>query len=155
MQAWESKSLAATSSRPHSTPNQRTKAEGKALLPTYKHLTDAQLLTSCLQGKTQNAAESLDSKIWVLCPKTRFAFRNVVETATSLIVLWFNSGHSNFEQVLEELGILPSEQMIRLSSASKQRRIRQMSAKLTAAARCHRRSLVKRAHTEGLQLQEP
>ncbi|XP_077561420.1 uncharacterized protein LOC144177720 [Haemaphysalis longicornis] len=125
-----------------------TRAQGKALLPIYKRLTDAQLLTRCLQGKTQNAAESLNSKIWMLCPKTRFASRTVVETATALAVLWFNRGHTSFEQVLQELGIFPSEELVRLGSASDQQRIRQMSAKLTAEARSHRRSLENRARTE-------
>lgn len=58
----------------------------------------------------------------------------VVETATALTVLWFNRGHTSFEQVLQELGIFPSEELVRLSNASDQRRIRQMCAKLTAKA---------------------
>ncbi|XP_075737571.1 uncharacterized protein LOC142777120 [Rhipicephalus microplus] len=125
-----------------------TKAQGKALLPTYKRLTDAKLLAHCLQGKTQNAAESLNGKIWMLCPKSRFASRTAVETATAIAALWFNRGHSSFEKVLEELGILPSKQMVRLSLESDQQRIRKMSVKLTAEAKSHRRSQVKRARTE-------
>ncbi|XP_049520613.1 uncharacterized protein LOC119444577 [Dermacentor silvarum] len=51
-----------------------TKAQGLAVLPIYKRLTDEKLLVRCLQGKTQNAAESLNSKIWLLCPKTNGIF---------------------------------------------------------------------------------
>lgn len=122
-----------------------TKAQGKAVLPIYQRLTDAKLLARCLQGKTQNAAESLNSKIWMLCPKTRFAARTAVETATAIAVLWFNRGHSSFEQVLEGLGVLPSKQLVRLSSAADQKRVTSMSAKLTAEARSHRRRQEKRA----------
>ncbi|XP_040354443.1 uncharacterized protein LOC121045565 [Ixodes scapularis] len=125
-----------------------TKAQGKAVLPIYKRLTDIKLLARCLQGKTQNAAESLNSKIWMLYPKTRFVARTAVETATTIAVLWFNRGHSSFEQVLEELGVLPSKQLVHLSGAADQKRITSMSAKLTAEARSHRRRQVKRARAE-------
>ncbi|KAM7296829.1 hypothetical protein ISCGN_021984 [Ixodes scapularis] len=123
-------------------------AQGKAVLPIYKRLTDIKLLARCLQVKTQNAAESLNSKIWMLCPKTRFAARTAVETATAIAVLWFNRGHSSFEQVLEELGVLPSKQLVHLSSAADQKRITSMYAKLTAEARSHRRRQLKRARAE-------
>ncbi|KAM7314836.1 uncharacterized protein ISCGN_004620 [Ixodes scapularis] len=122
-----------------------TKAQGLALLPIYRRLTEEKLLTRCLQGKTQNAAESLNSKIWLLCPKTKFASRTVVETATAIAVLWYNRGHGSFEQVLQELGVLPSEELVALGSSRDQRRIKKMSARQTAEARAHRRNMVKRA----------
>ncbi|CAN7988722.1 unnamed protein product [Ixodes hexagonus] len=122
-----------------------TKAQGLALLPIYRRLTDEKLLTRCLQGKTQNAAESLNSKIWLLCPKTKFASRTVVEMATAIAVLWYNRGHGSFEQVLQELGVLPPEELVVLGSSRDQRRIKKMSARQTAEARAHRRNMVKRA----------
>ncbi|KAG0423235.1 hypothetical protein HPB47_000970 [Ixodes persulcatus] len=39
------------------------KAQGTALLPIYERLTDEKLLTRCIQGKTQNAAGSVNSEI--------------------------------------------------------------------------------------------
>ncbi|KAG0429416.1 hypothetical protein HPB47_023663 [Ixodes persulcatus] len=83
-------------------------AQAKAILPIYKWLTEEKLLSHCVQGKTQNAAESLDSKIWMLCLKTGFASRTVVEMATAIATSWFNNVHTGFELVLQELGILPS-----------------------------------------------
>ncbi|KAH8022851.1 hypothetical protein HPB51_006208 [Rhipicephalus microplus] len=56
-------------------------------MPIYKRFTEEKLFIRCLHGKTQNAAESLNSKIWLLCPKTKFASRTTVETATALAVL--------------------------------------------------------------------
>ncbi|XP_077549490.1 uncharacterized protein LOC144162721 [Haemaphysalis longicornis] len=122
-----------------------TKAQGEALLPIYRRLTEKKLLTRCLQGKTQNAAESLNSKIWLLCPKTKFASKTVVETATAIAVLWYNCGHGSFEQVLQELGILPPEELVVLGSSRDQRRMKKMSVRQTAEARAHRRNQVKRA----------
>ncbi|XP_077517442.1 uncharacterized protein LOC144128181 [Amblyomma americanum] len=115
-----------------------TKAQGKAILPIYKRLTDEKLLARCVQGKTQNAAESLNSKIWLLCPKTRFASRFVVEMATALAVLWFNRGHSSFERVLEELGVLPPQDLVGLGSSRDSMRQKKMSAKQTAESRARR-----------------
>ncbi|KAG0413128.1 hypothetical protein HPB47_009702 [Ixodes persulcatus] len=91
-------------------------AQAKTILPIYKRLTEEKLLSHCVQGKTQNAAASLNRKIWVLCPKTRFALHTVMEMATAIATLWFNKGHTGFEQVLQELGILPSQEPIMLSN---------------------------------------
>lgn len=66
----------------------------------------------------KNATESLNTEIWMLCPKTHFAARTTVETATAIAALWFDRGHSSLEQVLEGLGVLPSKQLVRLSSAA-------------------------------------
>ncbi|XP_077496918.1 uncharacterized protein LOC144107678 [Amblyomma americanum] len=125
-----------------------TKAQGKALLPIYKRLTEDKLLARCIQGKTQNAAESLNSKIWLLCPKTRFASRTAVETATALAALWFNRGHRSFEQVLEELGVVPPKELLVLSECKDNVRIQKMSERQTAEARAHRRSVAKKARVE-------
>ncbi|XP_075748767.1 uncharacterized protein LOC142814252 [Rhipicephalus microplus] len=125
-----------------------TKAQGLAVLPIYKRLTDEKLLVRCIQGKTQNAAESLNSKIWLLCPKTKFASRTTVETAAAMAVLWFNKGHSSFEDVLEELGVVPPDQLITLGQSRDQRRIERMSACETAEARAHRRNVAKKARLD-------
>ncbi|XP_037572861.2 uncharacterized protein LOC119455530 [Dermacentor silvarum] len=125
-----------------------TSSQAKTMLPTYKRLTEKQLLTRCAKGKTQNGAESLNSKIWLLCPKTRFASRTVVEMATALAVLWFNEGHKCYEQVLQELGVLPSKELVALSKDCDKRRISNMSTKQTAEARFRRRHLAKEARLE-------
>lgn len=125
-----------------------TKAQGRALLPIYKRLSDEKLLARCLRGKTQNAAESLNSKVWLLCPKTKFASRSAVETATAIAVLWYNRGHASFEVVLEELGVLPPASLTTLGDYSDKRRIQKMNAQQTAEARAHRRTSAKRARLQ-------
>ncbi|XP_077486057.1 uncharacterized protein LOC144097160 [Amblyomma americanum] len=121
-----------------------TNSQGKAMLPTYKRLTDEQLLPRCVKGKTQNAVESLSSKIWLLCPKTRFASCTVVKMATTHAVLWFNQGHKVFENVLEELGVLPSREVLTLGKNCAKRRTSRMSTKQTAEARARRCRLAKK-----------
>ncbi|XP_037512469.2 uncharacterized protein LOC119389334 [Rhipicephalus sanguineus] len=125
-----------------------TKAQGKAIFPIYKRLTDENLPTRCIQGKTQNAAESLNSKIWLLCPKTRFASRHVVEMATAMAVLWFNRGHSSFERVLEELGVLPPHDLVALGTSQDSTRQKKMSQKLTGEAKARRHALKKKSLVE-------
>ncbi|XP_075748832.1 uncharacterized protein LOC142814262 [Rhipicephalus microplus] len=125
-----------------------TPSQGKAMLPVYKRLTEEKLLQRCVKGQTQNAAESLNSKIWLLCPKTKFATRTVVETATAIAVLWFNRGHSGFEEVLQELGVLPSKESLSLGKDANKRRISSMTAKVTAEARAHRRSAAKKSRLD-------
>ncbi|CAN8014692.1 unnamed protein product [Ixodes persulcatus] len=132
---------------PHHTPL-LTKAQGMAILPIYKRLTDEKFLARCLHGKTHNAAESLNSKIWLLCPKTKFASRTTVETATAIAVLWYNKGHTGFERVLEEIGVLPSEDLAMHGDQCDPTRIKKINTKQTAEARAHRRSTVKRARSE-------
>ncbi|XP_037504717.1 uncharacterized protein LOC119379487 [Rhipicephalus sanguineus] len=125
-----------------------TKAQGLAIMPIYMRLTEKKLLIRCLHGKTQNAAESLNSKIWLLCPKTKFASRTTVETATALAVLWYNEGHRGFEKVLEGIGILPSQDLATHGDHCDVMRIRKMNLKHTAGARAHRRNTAKRARVE-------
>ncbi|KAH7948238.1 hypothetical protein HPB52_019696 [Rhipicephalus sanguineus] len=56
--------------------------------------------------------------------------------------------HSGFEEVLQELGVLPSKELLSLSKDANKRRISSMTAKVTAEARAHRRSAAKKARLE-------
>lgn len=89
-----------------------TPFQGKAVLTTYKRLTEEKLLQRCVKGQTQNAADSLNSKTWLLCPKTNFATLTVLEI---IAVPWFNKGNTGLEEALQELGILPSKELLSLS----------------------------------------
>ena len=62
------------------------------LKPVYERLADPELLRRCLRGKTQNANESLHGVIWRRCPKTDFASKEKVESATLVSVGEFNMG---------------------------------------------------------------
>ena len=49
------------------------KAVALAIKPVFDRLKDENLLQRCLGGYNQNAAESFNSVLWKLCPKTVFA----------------------------------------------------------------------------------
>lgn len=71
-----------------------------------------------------------------------------METATAIAVLWYNKGHTGFERVLEEIGVLPSEDLVMHGDHCDQMRIKKMNTKQTVEARAHLRSTVKRARSE-------
>ncbi|KAG0445194.1 hypothetical protein HPB47_018671 [Ixodes persulcatus] len=60
----------------------------------------------------------------------------------------YKRGHASFEHVLEEQGVLPPEGLLTLGDSRDDLRIRGMSARQTAEARAHRRSMVKKASLE-------
>ncbi|GFS17635.1 hypothetical protein ElyMa_006826200 [Elysia marginata] len=69
-------------------------------------LSDEELLSRCLEGKTQNANESLHSMLWNRCPKHIFVnrIRNRLETALALGVAEFNQGSVATAKFIQCLG---------------------------------------------------
>lgn len=94
--------------RPHS--KELPASVGEALKPVYQRLGDPQLLSRCLQGKTQNSNEAFHSVLWRLCPKERWASLHSVETALAIAVQQFNKGSSALLDVMVELEILTDRQ---------------------------------------------
>ena len=54
--------------------------ESKRVQEVYKSLTTDQLMSRCLKGRTQNANESVHSKIWSKKPKTNFVVYQACST---------------------------------------------------------------------------
>lgn len=75
--------------------------------PAFKTLVNTELLNRCVGGYTQNNNESLNSKIWKICPKTGFAGRRIVEIAVYDATMTFNDGMQARMKVLQRLGIIP------------------------------------------------
>ena len=71
----------------------------------FEDLCDASLLKRCLLGATQNRNESFHSMIWARCSKTDFSGTTVIQIATSLAVMVFNSGNRSLTQITDKLGI--------------------------------------------------
>lgn len=90
---------------PHRATPLLAKAQGLVILPVYKRLAEEELLARRFHGKTRNG-EFLNSNIWLLCLKNRFASRTAVETAKVIAPLWYIRGYASFEQVLQELRAL-------------------------------------------------
>ena len=73
--------------------------------PIFKDLTHPDLLNKCLDGYTQNANESINQKIWKICPKNQYHGAQTVRTAVGLAVITFNDGMKRLSQVLKKLDI--------------------------------------------------
>ena len=65
------------------------------------------LLSKCLQGKTQNANEALNNVILQKCPKTAFVRRDMLEEWVDSAAIEFNDGPCGIYKVLDFLGINP------------------------------------------------
>ena len=59
----------------------------------YMDLTRTELLERCLKGRTQNLNESLHSKLWAKCSKTKYSGPNRVRFAASVTVMDHNFGY--------------------------------------------------------------
>ena len=73
--------------------------------PIFKDLTSPDLLNKCLDGYTQNANESLNQKIWKICPKNQYHGAKSVRTAVGLATITFNDGLKILSEVLDHLNI--------------------------------------------------
>ena len=69
-----------------------TKDVAEKVKEVYVRLGHPDLLDRCLQVKTQNANESLHSKVWLKWPKTGFVGLMRVVAATCLAIAEFNQG---------------------------------------------------------------
>lgn len=67
--------------------------EYKELHSVYTRLSEDNLLSRCLKGKTQNPNESLHSRIWVLCPKVLSVSKAIVDFAVAQACLTYNKGY--------------------------------------------------------------
>ena len=57
-----------------------------------RELSDENLLSKCLHGKTQNSNEFINGVIWKRCPKDVFVGRKVLEMGVASAVIFFNDG---------------------------------------------------------------
>ena len=76
--------------------------------PIFQELSSDELLSKCLQSKTQNANESLNNLIWRKCPKNVFVQRDTLECAVNSAVIEFNESPCGINDVLREIGVSPS-----------------------------------------------
>lgn len=85
--------------------NSMPEAIMEVIKPIFKDLTHPDLLNKCLDGYTQNANESVNQKIWKICPKNGYHGAKTIRTAVGLATITFNDGMKSFEKVLVRLGI--------------------------------------------------
>ena len=73
----------------------------------FLELSDENLLSKCLHGKTQNSNESINGVIWKRCPKDVFVGRKVLEMGVASAVISFNDGTKRLIDVMKELKVEP------------------------------------------------
>ena len=64
-----------------------------------------QLLRRCVLGATQNSNESLNSLVWVRCPKHKYHGPKSVQIAVTLAILSFNKSHRSKIDLMKKLSI--------------------------------------------------
>ena len=73
--------------------------------PIFLDLSDENLLSKCLHGKTQNNNESINNVIQKRCPKDINVGRNTLEFGVASAVVCFNDGISGILNVFKKLNI--------------------------------------------------
>ena len=77
----------------------------KYLHPIYERLSDPALLSRCLPGFTQNANESINSLVWIRCPKHKWHGRKRILLATASATLQFSAGATAKHEVMARAGL--------------------------------------------------
>lgn len=80
---------------------------------TFKALSNPELLSKCLKGKTQNPNESLNNVIWSRVPKRTFVSLDTLNFDVFDAVLSYNDGYLSKIKVLEQLGLVAGSHMVR------------------------------------------
>ena len=84
-----------------------------AIKPTFKELSNPQLLAKCLKGKTQNPNESLNSVIWTVIPKRVFVTLQTLRYGIFAAVCVFNDGFISKVKIMEHLGLNPGKTLVK------------------------------------------
>lgn len=75
------------------------------LKPTFMTLSESKLLERCVLGTTQNRNESINSLVWVRCPKHKHHGAKAIRCAAASAILHFHKGAESRKEVMERLGI--------------------------------------------------
>lgn len=107
--------------------------------PIFKDLTHPDLLNRCLDGYTQNANESVNQKIWKICPKNTFHGAGTVKIAVGLATITFNDGMKSLVEVLSDLDITCGIFAQRLFVKQDSERIKQAEIRQKESSKEYRR----------------
>ena len=81
------------------------KAIAWKIKPIFDRLSSHSLLQRCVDGYTQNAAESFNSVLWHICPKTTYVGLVPINLCASLATIVYNDGYVKLQDVLSYVGI--------------------------------------------------
>ena len=101
------------------------------LEPIYDRLSDPSLLERCLPGFNQNRNESINSLVWIRCPKHKWFGCNRVEMAGISAALHFSNGATSKHAVMAKSGIPVGVHTIQGSVRRDQQRVQQASLRVS------------------------
>lgn len=94
----------------------------KYIAPVYQRLTSKNLLERCLRGQTQNSNESLHSRIWKYCDKTKTASKRMIEAAVAEGIGEYNFGSSSLLATMVLAKVSPGKRSLLLARRRDNRR---------------------------------
>lgn len=92
--------------------------------PTFKALSNPELLSKCLKRKTQNPNKSQNNVIWSWVPKRTFVSLDTLNFDVFDAVLFYNNGYLSKIKVLEQLGLVAGSHMVRVMKRLDRERVR-------------------------------
>ncbi|GFR84938.1 hypothetical protein ElyMa_006014900 [Elysia marginata] len=128
----------------------------KYVRDVYDRLSDEELLSRCMEGKTQNANESLHSMQWNTCTKHIVVNRNRLETPLALGVAEVNQGSVGTAKFIQCLGVSIGTQTRKIGQNRERKRVyyAQFSLLETTNRREEIQDKIRRAEEEKLRRQE-
>ena len=106
----------------------------KHLRPIYERLSDPALLARCLPGYTQNANKSVNSLVWVRCPKHKWHERKRIELATASAV-YFSGGPTVKHEVRPRAGLAVGAHTRKASNRRNSRRTKEQRKEFKSSLR--------------------
>ena len=94
------------------------------LKPIFVSLSDEELLKRCILGTTQNPNESINSLVWVRCPKHKFHRAKSVDSAAASAVLSFNGGSTRYADLMENMRTPAADVALKMYEKKDQARIK-------------------------------
>ena len=126
------------------------------LKPIFMALSNADLLQRCVLGGTQNANESLNSLVWLHCPKHRFGGAKTVKYAAAAAILAFNGGSKRLTGFVDNLGTPVSEVTMKRFEKKDRKRINESQKSIQEKEKVRRalQQQLKATHEEALRQKE-
>jgi hypothetical protein len=96
----------------------------EVMRPVFMVLSESSLLTRCVNGITQNQNESINSLVWIRCPKHKHHGYKVVRCAAASAVCHFHGGTASQHKVMERLLIPAGDYKKAVSAVKDKKRVR-------------------------------
>ena len=117
------------------------KAVSVHIKPIFGRLSKNEFLECCVDGCTQNAAESFNNILWHFCPKSTFVGAKPLNIAASLGIVTYNDGHESLLQLLPKIGLSYGKHTAKVLKEKDQNRLY-----LVRRSACERQTKIRQAN---------